>query len=729
MDRQPAGITLGAATSGRPARARRAAALRTAVLATGALLLVAGAGVGIWVATRPSSSPSSSGGTLEIHTVARTSFDISTTCSGELEAKNQIEIRSKLDSMSTIVELVDEGKTVKSGDVLIRLNSDELQSKIREEDLQKVQAQSDVEAAETELKVQEKENDAKLQAADVKVQIAVLSLKQWEEGELVQKHKDNTQAIEKSEAERTRLKEKYDKSIELEHEGFVSKDELKRDKLAYDDAQRDYDKAVLAEQIYDKYQEPKDRTSKTSDLTQARAEFERVKEQNVIELAGKTSKRETRRQQLAMHEDKLKKYNEQLVNSTIKAPSDGLVVYSTSMERMMWGWGGEGPLQIGRQVHPNELLIVLPDTSVMMASVQVHESLASKIKPGLRATVKVDAAGGKTYTGTVESIGVLAESGGWRDPNLREYRVKIALDLGDKPAPAPVPAPAGDAAAAPAAPAPSAPSATPAVIAAAPAGNTPAAPAPPAPSATPAVIAVAPAAAPDPAPASAAATPAPAPVPAAPASAATVAAAKPATSAADSALKPSMRCEAEIVMGKVEDATAVPIQAVFNEGMLRYVYVPEGSSKYARRPIKLGRLSERFAEIVSGLAPDERVLLREPKAGEVLDRPWSDKELAAVGLKKGENGQLVPTVDSPGKGQAKHKGGAHDQAKDAVAVAPGEPVMIGASDSTPDPKSATPAVEKPAADPAPAPGKVAEAVPVTKAPAPAPAPEKKSDGG
>src|SRR5262245_3774787 len=166
---------------------------------------------------------------------------------------------------------------------------------------------------------------------------------------------------------------------------------------------------------------------------------------------------------------------------------------------MMWGWGGEGPLQIGRQVHPNELLIVLPDTSVMLASVQVHESLASRIKPGLRATVKVEAAGGKTYNGTVESIGVLAESGGWRDPNLREYRVKIALDIGcvppaaDKPkddtgavaaatdttgapadtAPA-TPAPAGDTSAVAAAP--SAPTAEPAPTAPAPAQPAPAAP-------------------------------------------------------------------------------------------------------------------------------------------------------------------------------------------------------------------------------------------------------------
>jgi hypothetical protein len=131
-----------------------------------------------------------------------------------------------------------------------------------------------------------------------------------------------------------------------------------------------------------------------------------------------------------------------------------------------------------------------------------------------------------------------------------------------------------------------------------------------------------------------------------------------------------MRCEAEIVMGKVEDATTVPIQAVFNEGALRYVHIPEGG-RYARRPVKVGRLSERFAEIAAGLIPGEKVLLREPKAGEIISRPWSDGELAAVGMKKGEGGQLIAAEPVPG---AAGVGGAGPTAKVDPGAA-GQPVV------------------------------------------------------
>jgi hypothetical protein len=64
----------------------------------------------------------------------------------------------------------------------------------------------------------------------------------------------------------------------------------------------------------------------------------------------------------------------------------------------------------------------------MIASVRVQESLAGRVRPGQRASVKIDAAGGKTFEGVVDSIGVMAETGGWRDPNLREYTVRVAVD-------------------------------------------------------------------------------------------------------------------------------------------------------------------------------------------------------------------------------------------------------------------------------------------------------------
>ncbi|MGE3107299.1 MAG: efflux RND transporter periplasmic adaptor subunit [Phycisphaerales bacterium] len=517
-------------------RRARGSASRTLIIATAALIVVAGGTWGLYALANPSSAGTAHT-TADIHVVSETSFNISTTCNGELEAKRQIEVRSKLDNSSTIAWIIPEGTSVKTGDELVRLNSDDLETRRIEAELQVENAKAALVKAETELQIQEKENSSKVSAAQVKHDLAVLALEQWEKGDKIQKQEDNKQAIAKAQAEHERLKEKYEKSVTLEKEGFVSTDELKRDRLAYDEAVRALEKAQLAQKIYNDYQVLMDGTQKRSDVEQAQSELERVTQQADIELNSKQTARNTAKRLLEVQEQKLAKLVEAINNATLRAPADGLVVYSTSMERNRWG-DSDGPLQIGRQVYPNQLLIVLPDTTEMVASVRIHESLQARVKPGQRATVKIDAAGGRSFQATVDSIGILAESGGWRDPNLREYTVKLQVD------------------------------------------------------------------------------------------------------SEGAVLKPAMRCEAEIVMGQVEHALTIPIQGIFNDGVVRFAYVPS-DGKFVRRPIKVGRMSLTMAEVSAGLQPGDRILLRDPSAAEIIDAAWDDQQLLAAGYSRNDDGQIV----------------------------------------------------------------------------------------
>jgi HlyD family secretion protein len=540
-------------THGRPG-ARKSKMVRRTAVAVVALCVIAGAALGI---SQMVGTPAAAGErTLDTFVVAPTAFNVSTTSSGELEAKNQIEVRSELEIRSTIVEVIEEGKVVKKGDLLARLDSDQIQTQITDVSLRVDTSVAELEKATTACKIQEKENASKISQARLKVTLAELALRQWEEGDKVQKLRDHEQAITKATEEEVRLREKYEKCVALEKKGYVSTDQMKRDKLEYDDGVRALQKATLAREIYEKYEVPSEQASKKSDVDQAKEELERVEEQTKIELKGKEAERVTADRKLGTNREQLAKLQRQLERCTIVAPADGLVVYATSMERSRRGWDDSGPLTIGREVHPNMALFILPDTSEMVATVRVHETLASRIREGQTATVKVDAVGGRVFPARVTNIGILAESSGWRDPNLREYTVKLGLQ---------------------------------------------------------AVEGV--------------------------------------------ELKPSMRCEAEIIMGNVQDALAVPIQAVHNDGMLRFVMVEtDGSSKYTRRPVRLGRVSESMGEVVAGLNAGERVLLRKATPGETLDKEFSDAELLAVGLKRGDTGQLV-RVDGGGREGGGREGG------------------------------------------------------------------------
>jgi hypothetical protein len=102
-----------------------------------------------------------------------------------------------------------------------------------------------------------------------------------------------------------------------------------------------------------------------------------------------------------------------------------------------------------------------------------------------------------------------------------------------------------------------------------------------------------------------------------------------------------MRADATITLGRVDNALAVPIQAVFSEGMVRFVYVPRGS-KFVRVPVQIGRRSELYAEVTAGIESGTSVLIREPSPAEVISEPWRPEQLKAVGLEMDDGGAVVP---------------------------------------------------------------------------------------
>lgn len=485
----------------------------------------------------------------ELRRVSVESFQITVSTSGELEAENQTEIRSELETPADIVEIVDEGKRVTKGTVLIRLNNEAITNKIEDQMLSVEAARNDLVAAKNALAIQISENDAALRKTKLKVDLAQIDLEKWTKGDVVKRRLELTTNLEKAKRDSKRLTEKLGRSKELYKRSFLSKDNLQQDEIAALGASAALERAQKEQEVYETYDHVRDQKQKTSDLEEAQAELERVNRQNESRLASKKADVTNRQRQLSIREKRLAKYEKQLAASTLTAPADGLVVYGTSVGFRRYSFGsGDGALQIGRTVRPNELLIILPDTSSIVASVRVQESVAGRIHPGQRANIRVDAIQNTVFTGEVTSVGVLAESGGWLDPNLREYTVKIKLD--------------GD--------------------------NT------------------------------------------------------------SQKLKPSMRVDAQIVLGDVADAIAVPVQSIFHEGKISYVYTPSGS-KFVKTPVRVGRRSTTMAEITAGLDVGQSVLLREPSAGEVLDREFAKAALAAIAPVPGEDGvtKVASRVDAP----------------------------------------------------------------------------------
>ncbi len=465
------------------------------------------------------------------------SFDVTTLGTGQLEAKKQIEYRNNLEFEASVLEIIKEGQAVKAGDVLVRLNTEQVQKQLDQENLSLETARAEVISAEQGYEIQVNENDSAVRKARLAVELAELDLRKWAEGEVKSRRQTLAQQEDEHTREVERLREKVTQDDRLLGKGFMSKDEAQRNQIDLRRAETSLAKAKLDREVFESFEMPKEQRSKSSAVEEAKSELERTIRKNESHAASRLADRENKRTQLKLRESAITKLKADIASAVMKAETGGLVVYATSLQPP---WYNTGPMQVGRKISPNELILAIPDTSELLASVRIGESIAAKVSPGQPVTLRADALSGVTFRGTVQSVGVLAERGGWDESNVREYAVKILLDKDY-----------------------------------------------------------------------------------------------------DTRLKPSMRVEAEIRLDRAEGALSVPMQAVFAEGPVRYV-ITKRDGVMRRVPVKIEKRSDRLAAVAAGLRAGERVLVRQPRAGEVASAGWIAEELRDVGLEMGADGVIVP---------------------------------------------------------------------------------------
>ena len=498
---------------------------RTFIFIVGGLAV---AGLSTWLMLPKSerhtvSAATSERSEIELHTVGRMDFDMIIPVSGELAALRQVEVRNLLEGRSVITEIVPEGRRVQKGDVLVKFASEESADKIKDMQDKLKTAQAEAVANEQALAIKQNERESEIEKAELQVKLAQLALEGWINGDLVSKRQLLATVIEAATIDADRQRKRFGESEALVNKGFISRDEYEKDRISLIQADAKVKQSALDIEVYEKFQRPQDEAKKQSDLDQAIAGLKRTEKKKNAEIVKAQSDLESSQFRSKTALERLTQGQHQLENTTIISPTDGLVVYASSLESGGWGRGGDAPPPaIGTELKPNEMVMIIPDTSQMVAYLKVSEALSGRIKPDQEVTIFGDANPTIPIRGTVMNVSVLAESGGWRDPNRRDYKIRVLLD-----------------------------------------------------------------------------------------------------DVQSLALKPSMRCKASILLGRAVDVLSIPVQAVFRQGSVSFVYVPEGDG-YSQKQVKLGRSSEMDIEVVSGLDAGEQVLLREPAQEEIVTRLSAD---------------------------------------------------------------------------------------------------------
>ncbi|HOA71962.1 MAG TPA: HlyD family efflux transporter periplasmic adaptor subunit [Phycisphaerae bacterium] len=386
-----------------------------------AILLLAVAAA--YLAARQFGSPSNDAA-AELFTVSRRSFPVILQQKGELKAAKQIDIRCELQGRSTIIKLVEEGKSVRKGDLLVELASDEIEEKVREAESKELLARAALEATEKELQILKDKNHSELSKAKVKLSLATQALNKYREGDAIQAEQEKQLAVDEAAYNLRRAEATLADTEDLFKEGFVTRLEVENERATVYQNRIKLQNAELALQVLKKFTIPMEILQKESDLADAAKELEWKQKEAAASEAKLTAELEAKRGDHKLAKDKLAQMIDQKNKTRILAPADGLVVYF----KEHW-WDESDMIKTGAQVHEQRVLIQLPDTTSMKVVVRVHEAKAKTLKEGLPAMLQIEGLRDRQFTGRVSKIAVLADSkNSWLNPNIKEYETEVLLD-------------------------------------------------------------------------------------------------------------------------------------------------------------------------------------------------------------------------------------------------------------------------------------------------------------
>ncbi len=348
---------------------------------------------------------------------------------GTINPRERTVLKSELQGRSTILYLIDEGRRVKKGELLVELDASELVDQKVEQEIRVQNVEAEFIQAQEDLEVVKNQAEADVDQAQLQQRFAVEDLKKYQEGEYPNERKKLQSKITLAEEELERSRQKMEWSRRLYEEKYLSETELQADELAFKKAELELDLARSNLELFEEYTYKRTLDELTSDVRQAEMNLERVQRKARANVVHAEVKFRAKESELTQQRQKLEKLDEQISKAKIYAPSDGKVVYATSAQ---FNWRGDvEPLAEGQEVRERQELIHLPVADTFMSMVKIHESSLKKISIGMPVVLTVDALPGRVFSGTVAKIAPLPDPrSAFLNPDLKVYNTEINIDGG-----------------------------------------------------------------------------------------------------------------------------------------------------------------------------------------------------------------------------------------------------------------------------------------------------------
>ena len=329
--------------------------------------------------------------------VQRRDMHVTLTTGGKVESAERTVVECELERLemsvkgqalvgggaSTVISVVPDGTMVKKGDILCELDASEYREMLRQQQMTVQRAQADHRQTELDLDV------------------ARMSVTEFKEGTLSEALKELEGLIALNESTWERSSDRLNWARRMLGKGYVPISQLSTERI------NEKRSAFLLKQsrtelaVFREYTAPRVMRGLEGDLRAAEAMLM------------------YQDQRLQRHRERQEMLERQVERCTIRAPHDGFVIYAGDDQR---------PIKIeeGMVVHQKQDLFYLPNLTKMLAMAMVHESVASRVQPGMKAWVRIEGLPGQVLKGHVTSVAQLPTQNYLND--VRYFYTEVVLD-------------------------------------------------------------------------------------------------------------------------------------------------------------------------------------------------------------------------------------------------------------------------------------------------------------
>jgi len=313
---------------------------------------------------------------------------------------------------------VDEGDPVKKGQIVARLDRDQLAAQRDRETAGLQSSQGQLAQAETALEWQKATLAADIEQRRADVAAAEARLAEMRNGARPQEKQDAQAAVEAAQAEADRAKKDWERAQTLYKNDDISASQFDQFRNRADATQATLKSAKEREGLVLAGPRAEQIAAQTAQVERARAVL-KMSEANSLEMKRREQELTTRRAEAARSKANLALIDTQLSDTVAISPVDGVVLVKAA--------------DVGEVLAPGTTVITIGDIDHPWLRGYVNETDLGKVKLGSKAKVKTDSYPGKIYDGKVTFISSEAEFTPKQIQTQQErvklvYRIKIELE-------------------------------------------------------------------------------------------------------------------------------------------------------------------------------------------------------------------------------------------------------------------------------------------------------------